>query len=384
MNGGENLLATGSNDPDSSSKAVAPPTAAMAIQAIFPARVVDFGSGTWATFSRLRRHWAALGINVQIIDEPGPSAAAQKPATLAAELVSRWREAPPKVIHCELPSALGAALHGPARAHGIAVTSSFHHIFVPAPRQFAAQVLGEMLTFHQGCDLSVAESQGSLELAVALGLRQVTLIRRGVGAWCANGRRQEARRASWGVGAHDPVVLWAGRLVPDKDPRALIPLWNAVQAEFPSARLVIVGAGPEQQPLQAALPQAYFLPWQDEAALADIYASTDLFLHTAPTEPAGNVLLEVAAAGLPIVARSGANLTEVLLPHAAALHAPDVAGLTAAVLRLLADPAQRRALGAAARACAAAWSETATAAAWAAQWRALAARDRKRVDQKTG
>ena len=384
MNGRGDPGEDGADGPDarkeSLTQADATPPAALAIQAIFPAHVVDSGSGTWATFSRLRPHWAALGISVEVISEPDPSAAADNPGALATAVVSRWREDPPGIIHCELPSGLGAALQGPAQAHGLAVSASFHHIFVPAPRQFAAHVLGELLTFHQGCDLSVAESQSSLVLAAAIGLRQITLIRRGVGAWCASGRRQTALRARWGVADDEPVVLWVGRLVQAKDPHALIRIWSQVQAGIPSARLVIVGAGPEQLTLQEALPQAHFLPWQDETNLADIYASAELLLHTAPSEPAGNVLLEAAAAGLPIVGRSGANLSEVLLPQAAAIHALDEAGLAAAVLRVLSEPALRRNLGAAARACAAVWSESATAAAWAGQWRTLAAAKRKRGD----
>jgi glycosyltransferase involved in cell wall biosynthesis len=272
-------------------------------------------------------------------------------------------------VHCEIAGPLSLAALRQARAAGLRVSSAFHHIFLHAPPGKAAEVLGFLLRFHQACDLSICETRRSQRLASTLAIGNTLAICRGVDSERFHPRqRDEALRRSWGAGPDDPVLLWAGRLIPAKDPLALAAIWPALLARAPRARLVIAGDGPESPRLRAALPAAILLGRVDGPALAAVFASADLLLHTAPDEPLGNVQLEAAASGLAVVGRSGGALEELLAPAGAGIRTDDLAG---AAGDLAADPARRRSMGLAARQAAGRVGIDAGAAAWIAAWRRL-------------
>lgn len=112
--------------------------------------------------------------------------------------------------------------------------------------------------------------------------------------------------------------------------------------------------------------------WQGltDERLNEVYGASDLYLSPTQAEGFGLTLLEAAAAGLPVVTTDFAAGPEavgpggVLVPplalegnpHAHRWAVPDTAATTAAVLRLLDDPAERRRLGEAGAAHAATFS----------------------------
>jgi glycosyltransferase involved in cell wall biosynthesis len=85
-----------------------------------------------------------------------------------------------------------------------------------------------------------------------------------------------------------------------------------VRARVPGARLVVVGDGPLRARLQKSVPDATFAGQQSGVALAQHYASADIFLFPSTTETFGNVTLEALASALLVVAfRSGAAAVHV-------------------------------------------------------------------------
>jgi glycosyltransferase involved in cell wall biosynthesis len=69
----------------------------------------------------------------------------------------------------------------------------------------------------------------------------------------------------------------------------------------PEARMIVVGDGPARARLEAAHPAAQFVGVQRGEALAEHYASADLFLFPSLSDTFGNVVLEALASGLPVV-----------------------------------------------------------------------------------
>jgi glycosyltransferase involved in cell wall biosynthesis len=101
--------------------------------------------------------------------------------------------------------------------------------------------------------------------------------------------------------------MYVGRLASEKNVPLAFRTFEAVSARVPGARMVVVGDGPLRSRLQRQAPDAIFVGPQSGAALAQHYASGDIFLFPSITETFGNVTLEALASGLLVVAfRSGA------------------------------------------------------------------------------
>jgi glycosyltransferase involved in cell wall biosynthesis len=232
--------------------------------------------------------------------------------------------------------------------------------------------------FHHGCQCTVAETPTSQALLRSMGGPEAVVIPKGVDSLqFSPARRDPSCRAAWQAGVDDLVVFWAGRMVATKGLDLLAQVGNAVRARLPSLRLVCAGEGPEAASVRAALPWATFSGLLQGEALATAYASADIFSFTSPDEPWGNVLLEAAASGLAIVARSGGAAVDLLRPAGACV-APlpqDAAAFSAALLRLAGDPAERRRLGQAARRAAVASSMTRCAERWVEMWAGLSRRE---------
>jgi glycosyltransferase involved in cell wall biosynthesis len=210
-----------------------------------------------------------------------------------------------------------------------------------------------------------------------MGVPEVAVIGRGVDSDAFHPRwRDPALRASWGAGADEPVLLFVARLIPGKDPPGFAAACQLARERQPAVRAVVVGEGPGLVSLREALPWATYTGALTGEALHRAFASADVLVLPSPAEPYGNVLLEAAASGLAIAARSGGALHEVLAPAGAcALPLPrDRAGLAEAVAMLACDPVRRRELGGLARACVLTRSWDAVAASWESLWRDLLAR----------
>jgi glycosyltransferase involved in cell wall biosynthesis len=90
-----------------------------------------------------------------------------------------------------------------------------------------------------------------------------------------------ALRASLGLGAATKVVLFAGKFVPEKQPRELLESFLALRA--PGAALVFVGDGPEAGALRALAGAApagavHFLPFANQSEMPARYLLADLFV----------------------------------------------------------------------------------------------------------
>jgi len=158
-----------------------------------------------------------------------------------------------------------------------------------------------------------------------------------------------------------PTLLCVARLIPRKDILTLIKSFGQIHAAWPDVRLEIAGqtdADPaytatcqqlvERLQLQNAVRFLGMMRGQD---LVDCYRRADVVLLTSRQETAPVVIAEAMAAGRPVVAtRSGGVPFMVTAGQTGWLaEVGDVAALAAATLVLLADPAQRRAFGMAAR-----------------------------------
>jgi 1,2-diacylglycerol 3-alpha-glucosyltransferase/glucuronosyltransferase len=92
-----------------------------------------------------------------------------------------------------------------------------------------------------------------------------------------------------------PVFLYVGRVAVEKNVKAFLDL------DLPG-RKVVVGGGPQAADLARLYPDALFTGPREGEALAEAYASADVFVFPSLTDTFGLVLLEALSAGLPVAA----------------------------------------------------------------------------------
>jgi glycosyltransferase involved in cell wall biosynthesis len=201
---------------------------------------------------------------------------------------------------------------------------------------------------HNQCDLNLTPSCFTRAELQADGFRRVKVWTRGVDTahYHPNRRSLEWRQRLSGSRPDGPLLLYVGRLAPEKRIEWLRPVLDAV----PEARLAIVGDGPSRPALEQlfAGTNTTFTGYLHGDDLAHAYASADVFAFPAANETLGNVVLEAMASGLPIVApHSGGLLDHVQDGKHGLLFAPESpTEMVEATRRLARDAAYARQLGA--------------------------------------
>lgn len=99
-----------------------------------------------------------------------------------------------------------------------------------------------------------------------------------------------------------PILFTACRLSREKGIFELPDILARARTSLPDLRIVIAGAGPAEEDLQAVLPDARFLGWVDRQRLAALYLGLDLFVFPSRFDTFGNVILEALVHGMPAVA----------------------------------------------------------------------------------
>lgn len=223
-------------------------------------------------------------------------------------LTSLWRRERPDVVHVLTEGPLGWSAVAAARKLMLPVVSDFRTNFHAYSQHYGIGWLGKPILaylkkFHNRtwCTLVPTESLRA-ELA-ARGFRNLRVVARGVDTMLFHpGRRDAALRQLWGAGSDDPVMLYVGRLAPEKNIDAILSAFAAARETNPATRLVLTGEGPSAGQIRARCPEAIMTGTLRGEALAACYASADIFLFPSLTETFGNVTLEALASGLAVVA----------------------------------------------------------------------------------
>lgn len=99
--------------------------------------------------------------------------------------------------------------------------------------------------------------------------------------------------------------LYVGRFAPEKNPKLIIDSFAALAKKYPETTLTLMGAGPLEHDIQQCIAQhglqgrVNVLPWTE--VVAAVMATHDVFCLASHHEGWGMVLVEAAAAGMPIV-----------------------------------------------------------------------------------
>jgi glycosyltransferase involved in cell wall biosynthesis len=146
------------------------------------------------------------------------------------------------------------------------------------------------------------------------------------------------------------LLLFAGRISPEKNVRLLVKLMKKLKASGDTSyRLFIAGSGPSLESLrseaEAKVPGSITFLGHigDREKLADIYANVDAFVHTNPNEPFGIAPLEALSSGIPLVAPNAGGVLSYANNTNSWLTEPTGENYAAAIQSVFADEAVRTA-----------------------------------------
>ena len=176
--------------------------------------------------------------------------------------------------------------------------------------------------------------------------------------WQHNGARIADVRASFGASASTLVLLFAGRVSPEKRPHLAVDVAAQLHRDGHDAILVVAGGGPLLQATHAramssGLEGRFFLLGElDEHTLRHVFASADVFIAPSEIEGISRSLYEAMAMGcIPVVSDVGGQ-RELVVPGTGTLvdATGDAADGYVEAVRPYLDPAVRARVSHAARA----------------------------------
>ena len=243
-------------------------------------------------------------------------------------LIKLWSEIKPDVVHIATEGPLGWSALQAAKKLNIPVISSYHTNFHQYSKHYGASFLMKPIEsylryFHNQTLATLAPTQKVVKALEMSGYKNVSIMARGVDtSQFSPANRSADLRKKWGADSDDLVVIHVGRLAKEKNIHLVLDTFRAIQQSKPTAKLVFVGEGPMRDELAVACPQAIFCGSQRGTALAEHYASADLFIFPSVTETFGNVVPEALASGLCVVAYDYAAAGEIIKHGDSGLLAP--------------------------------------------------------------
>lgn len=275
-----------------------------------------------------------------------------------SRLLRHWRSKRPQALYVATEGPLGHGALTAAKRLGIPACTGFHTRFDDFIAAYGFPwltplVFAGMRRFHNRAQATLVPTGELADFLRQQGFSNVSLLRRAVDTELFHPRqRSESLRKDWGIGAQDIAVIHVGRLAREKNLDLAVHAFRQIQHDHPSARLVIVGDGPERARIALANPDIVFAGMRHGDDLSCHYASGDLFLFPSTSETFGNVTLEAMACGLPVIAFDYGAAREHIVNGECGMGIPigDEAAFVSAARQLASAPSSRARMGRAARA----------------------------------
>ncbi len=289
-------------------------------------------NGVVSTLERMTRAAAEFGAEFEFLTPQGMWTAPMPTypdirlaITTPAAIDARIDAAAPDHIHIATEGPIGWLARHHCLKRGRTFTTSYHTRF---PEYIAARtglpeslIYAGLRRFHAPAASVMAPTPAIGEELTRRGFERVSLWSRGVDH--ALFRPRDSRIFN----LPGPIFLYVGRVAVEKNLEALLAL------DLPGST-VVVGDGPARAALERRYPHAHFVGARHGEALAEAYASADVFVFPSRTDTFGIVLIEAMASGLPVAAFPVPGPIDVVGPSAGVL---DV-DLRAACLKALTVP----------------------------------------------
>ncbi|MCF0041511.1 glycosyltransferase family 4 protein [Dyadobacter fanqingshengii] len=243
------------------------------------------------------------------------------PSLTADEIRVQLDQFKPDVVHIATPSLLGHFAMAYAKERQLPVISIYHthfpsyiaYYFNALP--FLIKPLTDRLTtiqnrFYEACKKVYVPSLSLAEELVATGMSagNIKIWQRGIDTTLFSPDKKDPQYLKNLTNNALPTILFASRLVWEKNLVTLIAVYNTLRTEGFRCNWVIAGDGTAMKDCMRQMPGAIFVGKMDHDALSVLYASASVFIFPSISETFGNVVLEAMASGLvPIIADGGGS-----------------------------------------------------------------------------
>jgi len=176
-----------------------------------------------------------------------------------------------------------------------------------------------------------------------------------MGEYAGAGEERAASRGDLGLPPTAVVGGTLGRLSREKNLGLFVETAAALARESPSLAFLLVGGGPEFEPVRAAVRslgmEGRILLSGPRADVPRVLAALDYFIMTSDTEGLPNAIMEAMASGLPVVSTRVGGVPELVADGETGLlvAAGDAGAMLDAARRIALDAGLRRAMGEAGR-----------------------------------
>jgi len=224
----------------------------------------------------------------------------------------------PDVVHIATPSPLGRFALAYAKDRNLPVISIYHTHFLSYVDYYLknAPILIEPVknrmiknyrAFYDNCDLVYVPTTEMVKDLAAVGhaTSNLKLWQRGIDRQLFNPDKKDTAYLQNYTQNNKPNILFASRLVWEKNLETLIDLYQLNEAKNRSYNILVAGDGVAKETLKNQMPNAFFFGQVGHEELAVLYASADIFFFPSITETYGNVVVEAMASGLPCIIANG-------------------------------------------------------------------------------
>jgi len=268
---------------------------------------------------------------------------------------------PPDVVHTQSPWLMGRVGLRAGRRWGVPVLFTFHtiyeeyvHYLRPLPVGWLRRRAKSMSrAYANQVDRVIAPSQGLRDILLGDGVTTpIEVLPTGIDLSLANRERLAPIRGELGIPEEAPLLLYVGRIAPEKNVRMMLEAFAQVRRRDPRVVLLVAGGGPALEASKQAardLGIAEAVRFAGYLARGDVFrcaAEADVFLFPSVTDTQGIVIVEAMALGVPCLATESAAVRGLVIPgRNGLLTQNDPTAFAQAALHLLADPDLRARMG---------------------------------------
>jgi glycosyltransferase involved in cell wall biosynthesis len=208
----------------------------------------------------------------------------------------------PDILHIKTQGTMGLMGLRYAETKGTPVISTYTTNLSAYLESYNLQILEKPLwaylkNFHNKCAVNLVPSRYSKLQLEEKNIENLQIWKRCVDLEAFSPKyRSETLRASLKTKKDEVLLLYVGRIASEKNLDLLMDTVKKLNETEQAFQLIMVGDGPYREALEEqAIPNVNFVGYKTGEALAEYYASCDIFVFPSTSETFGNVILEAMA-----------------------------------------------------------------------------------------